>query len=140
MSTDHVYGWEPFVKRVSEYPLERVAQITWVAPEKIREAARLFATTKPAAIQWGVAIEQQNNCADNDRLLMFLMGLTGNIDRPGGQMLVQDAADSKCRASSAPIAMLSDDQRDKRLGGDRFRLAGNFAIINPKCCLGCHPR
>jgi anaerobic selenocysteine-containing dehydrogenase len=29
--------------------------------------------------------------------------------------------------------MLPDAQREKRLGGDRFRLAGNFAIINPKC-------
>ena len=29
--------------------------------------------------------------------------------------------------------MLSDVQREKRLGGERFRLAGNFAIINPKC-------
>ena len=28
---------------------------------------------------------------------------------------------------------LSDAQREKRLGGKRFRLAGNFAIINPKC-------
>jgi anaerobic selenocysteine-containing dehydrogenase len=29
--------------------------------------------------------------------------------------------------------MLPDVQREKRLGGERFRLAGNFGIINPKC-------
>src|SRR4030042_1338396 len=69
-----VHGWGPFVDRVNEYTLDRVEQITWVPKEKIREAARLFATTKPAAIQWGVAIEQQNNCCDNDRSLMFLRG------------------------------------------------------------------
>ncbi|MDH3800426.1 MAG: molybdopterin-dependent oxidoreductase, partial [Desulfobacterales bacterium] len=84
-----VYGWEPFVKRVNQYPLDRVAEITWVPKEKIRQAAHLFATTKPAAVQWGVAIEQQINCADNDRLLMALMGITGNIDVPGGQVLFQ---------------------------------------------------
>ena len=128
---NHVYGWESFVKRVNAYPLERVAEITWVAPEKIRAAAHLFATTKPAVIQWGVAIEQQNTCADNDRLLMFLMGLTGNIDIPGGQMLFRTPPIRNVGQFGAHN-MLSDDQRDKRLGGDRFRLAGNFAIINPK--------
>ena len=75
-------------------PWRKSKQITWVPREKIRDAARLFATTKPAAIQWGVAIEQQNNCADNDRLLMFLMGITGNIDVPGGQVLFKTAAHS----------------------------------------------
>ena len=128
---NHVYGWEQFVERVNEYPLDRVAEITWLAPEKIQEAARLFATTKPAAVQWGVAIEQQNTCADNDRLLMFLMGLTGNIDVPGGQMLFRTPPIRNVGHFGAHN-MLSDDQRDKRLGGDRFRLAGNFAIINPK--------
>ena len=129
---NHVYGWEPFVNRVNEYPLERVAQITWVAPEKIRAAARLFANTKPAAIQWGVAIEQQINCADNDRLLMFLMGLTGNIDRPGGQMLFKTPPIRNVGHFGAH-SRLTDIQREKRLGTDRFPLAGNFAIINPKC-------
>jgi anaerobic selenocysteine-containing dehydrogenase len=112
---NHVHGWASFVERVNEYPLSRVEQITWVTKEKIREAAVLFATTKPAAIQWGVAIEQQINCADNNRALLALMGITGNIDARGGQK------------------MLSKEQAEKRLGGNRFRLAGNFAIINPKC-------
>ena len=129
---DHVYGWEPFVERVNEYPLEKVEKITWVAAEKIREAARLFATTKPAAVQWGVAIEQQINCADNDRLLMALMGITGNIDVPGGQVLFKTPRIRNVGYFGAH-RMLPDAQREKRLGGDRFRLAGNFAIINPKC-------
>ncbi|MFH1241179.1 MAG: molybdopterin-dependent oxidoreductase [Pseudomonadota bacterium] len=127
-----VHGWEPFVKRVREYPLDRVEDITWVPMEKIAEAARLFATTKPAAIQWGVAIEQQVNCADNDRLLMALMGITGNIDTPGGQVLFQ-APKIRNVGHFGAHRMLPDSQREKRLGGERFRLAGHFAIINPKC-------
>lgn len=129
---NHVHGWEPFVKRVEEYPLERVEEITWVPREKIEAAARLFATTKPAAIQWGVAIEQQVNCADNDRLLMILMGITGNLDKPGGQVLFQTPRIRNVGYFGAH-RMLPDVQREKRLGGERFRLAGNFAIINPKC-------
>ena len=129
---EYVHGWDPFVQRVNEYPPDKVEKITWVPKEKIISAARLFATTKPAAIQWGVAIEQQINCADNNRALMALMGITGNIDVPGGQVLFRPPPIRNVGHFGAH-ARLSDVQREKRLGGDRFRLAGQFAIINPKC-------
>ena len=129
---NHVHGWKPFVERVNEYPLNKVEKITWVPEENIREAARLFATTRPAAIQWGVAIEQQINCADNNRALMALMGITGNIDAPGGQMLFS-APKIRNVGQFGAHKMLPKEQAKKRLGGERFRLAGNFAIINPKC-------
>ncbi|MFC1532426.1 molybdopterin-dependent oxidoreductase [Thermodesulfobacteriota bacterium] len=129
---NHTHGWEQFVKRVNEYPLTKVEEITWVPKEKIKEAARLFATTKPAAIQWGVAIEQQNNCVDNDRSLMFLMGLTGNIDAPGGQALYR-TPDVINVGHFGAHGMLPKEQFAKRLGGDRFRLASRFAILQPKC-------
>ena len=128
----HVYGWEPFVERVNEYPPEKVEQITRVPQDKIRQAARLFATTKPAAIQWGVAIEQQTTCADNNRVLMALMGITGNIDARGGQVLFNTPKIRNVGQFGAH-RMLPHEQAEKRLGGERFRLAGNFAIINPKC-------
>ncbi len=129
---NYVHGWEPFVERVKEYPVSKVEKITWVPAEKIKEAARLFATIKPAAIQWGVAIEQQINCADNNRSLMALMGITGNIDIPGGQMLFSPPKIRNVGQFGAH-KQLPKEQAAKRLGGERFRLAGNFAIINPKC-------
>ena len=129
---NYVHGWNAFVRRVNQYPLKKVEEITWVPKEKIQEAARLFATTKPAAIQWGVAIEQQVNCADNNRALLALMGITGNIDVQGGQMLFSSPKIRNVGQFGAH-KMLSKEQAEKRLGGDRFRLAGNFAIINPKC-------
>jgi anaerobic selenocysteine-containing dehydrogenase len=129
---NHVYGWEQFVERVNEYPLDKVEKITWVPRNKIEQAARLFATTRPAAIQWGVAIEQQVNCADNNRALMALMGITGNIDAKGGQVLF-NTANIRNVGQFGAHRMLPCQQAEKRLGGHRFRLAGNFAIINPKC-------
>ncbi len=129
---NYVYGWEPFVERVNKYPLNKVEEITWVSKEDIQQAARLFATTKPAAVQWGVAIEQQINCADNNRVLMALMGITGNIDVPGGQVLFKTPNIRNVGQFSAH-KKLPKEQAEKRLGGERFRLAGKFAIINPKC-------
>jgi anaerobic selenocysteine-containing dehydrogenase len=128
----HVHGWEPFIQRVAEYPLERVEAVTGVPRAKIAEAARLYATIKPAAIQWGVAIEQQVTCADNDRALMALMGITGNIDVPGGQVLFKQPKIRNVAEFGAHKA-LPAEQAAKRLGGERFRLADKFAIINPKC-------
>jgi len=129
---NYVHGWERFVERVNAYPPDKTAQITGVPAEKIKAAARLYATTKPAGIQWGVAIEQQINCADNDRALMALMGITGNIDIPGGQVLFKTPHIVKVSTFGAH-KLLPKEQAAKRLGGDRFRLAGNFGIINPKC-------
>ena len=128
---NYTHGWEEFVRRVNEYPPEKVERITWIPREKIEQAARLFAETKPAAIQWGVAIEQQNTCADNDRILLCLMGITGNIDRPGGQVLFKTPPIHNVGKFGAH-GMLPPEQAAKRLGGDRFRLAGRFAIIQPK--------
>ena len=128
----YVHGWEPFNRRLREYPLSKVEEITWVPKEKIKEAARLFATTKPAAIQWGVAIEQQINCVDNNRSLMALMGITGNIDVPGGQVIFRPPSIRSVSEFGAH-KKLPKGQAAKRLGGNRFRLAGNFGIINPKC-------
>ena len=129
---NYVHGWEAFVERVAQYPLKRVAAITGVPEDKIAGAARLYATTKPGVIQWGVAIEQQITCADNNRALLALMAITGNIDVPGGQVLFKPPGIRSVAEFGAHQA-LSKEQVAKRLGGDRFRLAGNFAIINPKC-------
>jgi anaerobic selenocysteine-containing dehydrogenase len=128
---EYTHGWEEFRERAREYPLEKVEAITWVPKEKIRQAARMFATIKPAAVQWGVAIEQQNTCADNDRILMCLMGITGNIDAPGGQVLFKTPPIHNVGKFGAH-GMLAPEQAAKRLGGERFRLADRFAIIQPK--------
>jgi len=129
--SQYVHGWEEFKARAAQYPLVRVEDITWVPAEKIASAARLFATKKPAALQWGVAIEQQVSCADNNRALLALMGMTGNIDVPGGQVLFRQPPIRNVSEFGAHKA-LAPEQAAKRLGGDRFRLAGNFGIINPK--------
>lgn len=127
----YVHGWRPFLERIEPYTPEKVEQITWVPKEKMTEAARLFATCKPAVIQWGVAIEQQNTSADANRALLALLGITGNIDIPGGQVLYTPPQIRTVSEFSAH-RMLPEEKRAKRLGGDRFRLAANFAIINPR--------
>jgi len=83
---NHTYGFEDLSRHVKEYSPERVSEITWVPADLIREAARLYATTKPAALQWGNAIEHDVNVFDATRSLVCLMAVTGNLEVPGGNV------------------------------------------------------
>jgi anaerobic selenocysteine-containing dehydrogenase len=46
-------GFEDLTRQVKDYTPEKVAEITWVPADLIREAARMYAKAKPAALQWG---------------------------------------------------------------------------------------
>jgi anaerobic selenocysteine-containing dehydrogenase len=127
----YIYGWDLFKERVREYPLDRVEQITWVDKDLIRKAARMYAVTKPACIHWGVPTEQTNNCADCTRILTGLMAATGNLDAPGGNVLYVNPP-TRTVAEFARHKELSKEAREKRLGGEQFKLAARVAMINPK--------
>lgn len=81
-------GFAELKERVQEYSLERVEEITWVPREKIREAARIYATTKPASIMVCVAVEQNADTLSTSRAMAMLAGITGNIDVPGGNVFM----------------------------------------------------
>jgi anaerobic selenocysteine-containing dehydrogenase len=129
--THHIHGWEAFKDRVREYPLHKVEQTTWVDQELIREAARLYATTKPAGIHWGVPTEQTNNCTDFTRTAIGLMAATGNLDAPGGNVFhvppkVRKVSEFSCHGA------LTREQKNKRLGGEQYKLGARMTFITPK--------
>jgi anaerobic selenocysteine-containing dehydrogenase len=128
---DYVHGWEELKERVKEYPLERVEEITWVKGGMIRKAARMYATTKPACINWGVPTEQTLNCTDCTRLLTGLMAVTGNLDVPGGNVFFVPPP-VRTVSQFSRHKDLSPEQRKKRLGGDQYKLASRVALITPK--------
>lgn len=128
---NYVHGWDAFKDRVKEYPLERVQEITWIDKNLIRKAARMYATTKPAAIHWGVPTEQTNNCVNYTRAATGLMAITGNLDAPGGNALFVNPP-TRTVSEFAQHKALSPEQQKKRLGGDQFKLGARVALINPK--------
>jgi len=81
------YGFDKLKERAVEFPAERVEKITWVPAEKIKKAARIYASTKPAVLHHRVAIEHNINSVQTDRALIILIALTGNIDVKGGNVL-----------------------------------------------------
>jgi anaerobic selenocysteine-containing dehydrogenase len=127
----YTHGWDKFVERVQEYPLDKVEKITWVPAAKIKDAARLYAKTKPACIQWGVAIEQTINCTDNNRILTDLMAITGNLDAPGGNVFFTPPP-VRTLSQFGMHRELSAEQREKQLGGNTYKLAQRVALVTPK--------
>ena len=78
-------GFDDLKKLVQEYPPERVEQITRVPAAKIREAAILYATQKPAKIGMsGNSTTHHSNGVQNHRAIILLAAITGNIEVAGG--------------------------------------------------------
>ena len=83
------HGFDKFKERIKEYTPEKVAQITWVKPEKIRAAARMWANARPGTCGWGLAVDTiGRNATDANRLKGFLRAICGNLNVPGGTSLV----------------------------------------------------
>jgi anaerobic selenocysteine-containing dehydrogenase len=114
------HGFDALREHVRTFTPEWAAPITWVAAEKIRAAARLFARTKPAMLEWGCAIEHTPKCVQTVRALSMLPALTGNVDVPGGWVFGMHGIG---RFPSL-IENLTPEANAKRLGADRFKLLG----------------
>jgi anaerobic selenocysteine-containing dehydrogenase len=115
------YGFDELKKRVQEYPPDRVAEITWIPKEKIIEAARMYATSKPAAIQWGVAVDQTKECIPTIHAIISLWALTGNMDSPGGNVFKSNNFNFDSFYKWDDVR-LSDEQRKKAIGVENYPL------------------
>ncbi len=80
------YGFENLSDHIQQYSPEKMADVTWISPGLIREAARFYAHSHPAAIQWGNPIEQTTHNFDAARALVCLMAICGNLDIAGGNV------------------------------------------------------
>lgn len=85
----YTLGFEELRQVASQYPAEQVAKQLWLQPEQIREIAHLYATTKPAAIIDGNGLDMHREVFDTTRAIAMLRALTGNLDKPGGDVLPQ---------------------------------------------------
>jgi len=79
-------GFDKLKAHVQDYPPDRVAERTWIPAELITKAARLYATNKPAHIEWSNALDHNVNSFPTCRALAILMALTGNLGVPGGEI------------------------------------------------------
>ncbi|HEX3825902.1 MAG TPA: molybdopterin-dependent oxidoreductase [Sporichthyaceae bacterium] len=88
VDTDYVenytVGYEELAERAAQFPAERVSEITGIPAEDIRTLAREYATTQPAAIRQGVAIERSRGGGQAIRAITCLPALVGAWRHVGG--------------------------------------------------------
>ena len=76
-------NFDAFNESLKDFDLSSVEQVTRVPGKKIAEAARMYATNKPAAILYAMGITQHSHGTDNVLATANLAMLTGNIGKPG---------------------------------------------------------
>ena len=93
-------NFDAFKESLKDFNLNFVEKVTHVPKAKIAEAARLYATQKPATIIYAMGITQSSHGTDNVFAIANLAMLTGNMGKPSsgvnplqGQNNVQGACD-----------------------------------------------
>jgi anaerobic selenocysteine-containing dehydrogenase len=126
------HGFDELKARVQEYPPEKVAEITWVPVDKIRQAARMYATAKPATMRFGQPLDSNREGCATIHALNCLWALTGNIDIPGGSVISRPPYGVTIYPySTQEVIDLYGEEfvanlNKKRIGADRYPLVKNF--------------
>ncbi len=116
-------GFDELRTRAAEFPPARAAELTGVAAQNIVAAARLYADG-PSSFVSGHGIDAFSNGVQTFRAFHCLVAITGNVDRPGGNIRVK-----RPRGFRNYIDILHDPDfalppqvADRTLGADRFPL------------------
>jgi len=97
---DRCVNFDAFRQSLENFSLDVVEKITGVPRQKIIDAARCYATNRPASILYAMGITQHTHGTDNVLATSNLALLTGNVGKPStgvnplrGQNNVQGACD-----------------------------------------------
>jgi formate dehydrogenase major subunit len=101
---ERTQGFEEYAEFVRRFPPEATASLTGVAPEDVRQAARLYAQAQRPMQLHGLGMTEHHQGSEGVMLLCNLALLVGAIGRAGvgvnplrGQNNVQGAADMGCQ-------------------------------------------
>ncbi len=84
-------GFEELWEGIKDFTPEWAADITGLSVDDIVGSARMYAKGNNSAIQWGLAFDQQVSAMSLNLAVCDLMAICGNIDRPGGNILVRNS-------------------------------------------------
>lgn len=104
---ERVNEWSEYSEFIRQYAPEKVAPLCGVTAAQIRQAARLYATAKPAFCAHGLGMTEHVQGTEGVMCLVNLALLTGNLGKPGtgvnplrGQNNVQGSAHMGCEPSN----------------------------------------
>lgn len=113
-------GFEELKKAVEKYTPEYVEEITGIPADKLREVARIYATSEKAMIFYTMGITQHTTGTDNVKSVANLAMLTGHVGKEStgvnplrGQSNVQGACDMGCLPNFYPGYQKTTDEAVK---------------------------
>ncbi len=117
---EHTEGFDALKQHVLSMTPEAMSPLCGIAPDDIRDVARIYATADKAMIFWGMGISQHTHGTDNARCLISLALACGHTGRPGtglhplrGQNNVQGASDAGLIPMVLPDYQPVSDQQIK---------------------------
>jgi anaerobic selenocysteine-containing dehydrogenase len=123
-------GFDQLVEELKNVSLREVEAISWVPQETVKQFARLYATTKPASIQWGNGLDTCANAFSNSRAIAILRAITGNLNIPGGDLFLTPAPFLR----PGKFFLLSKFPKDfSKSAGKKFRISQR-ALLMPSHC------
>ncbi len=116
-------GFEALRQRAAEFSPERAEAITGVAAADIAAAARIYADG-PSTFLSGHGIDAFAGGTDAFRAYHALVAITGNVDRPGGNLRTKKPKgfSNYIELLHRPEFRLSPEVEKRTIGADRFPL------------------
>ena len=133
----YTYGFDKLRERVKEYPVDKVAAITDIPAQTIVQASRMFASSKPAAVHWGVPVDMEPESTSVAHAIICLWTLTGSIDVPGGMVIARPSFGVTAYpwTTEELVKLYGEDLvknlNEKRIGADKYPMVKNFRGLGP---------
>jgi anaerobic selenocysteine-containing dehydrogenase len=116
-------GFDDIRELVSPRTPEITERITRVPADLVREAARMYALSRPACLTRCVSVDQTADSVQACRALSILVSVTGNLDVPGGNILVSSRGEISQNSQEFILADSVDEKKlSLRRGYERYPL------------------
>jgi anaerobic selenocysteine-containing dehydrogenase len=84
------YGFDELREALEQYDIDELCEKAWVDPEKLRQAARMYAAGNNSAVQLGLALDMQMNGVNTVQAILSAIAICKNLDAPGGNVYAPD--------------------------------------------------
>lgn len=111
----HTLGWEALRARALEWPPERAAQVCGLPVEQIRQLARDYGTTQPAAIRLNYGMQRVRGGGNAVRAIACLPALVGAWRHRAGGLLLSSSGVSPFNKAALQQPQLLGDRRPRTL-------------------------
>lgn len=111
----HTLGWDALKARALEWPPERAAAVCGITVEEIRNLARDYATTKPAAIRLNYGMQRAHGGGNAVRAVACLPALVGAWRHRAGGLLLSTSSTSPARRADLQMPQLLGARRPRTI-------------------------